>query len=108
MAADTVTANSVNAELQKLGLTPVADAPIAVAPAPAEATAKGPRVEIGRGGGSSGGAVYGLGMIGAWVYYFRGVTTVREGVFAFLKGLVWPAFMVYDMLAFLDGAKKPE
>jgi hypothetical protein len=56
--------------------------------------------ESHRGGGGSGG-VYGLGMIGAWVYYFKGVTTFKEGAIAFGKGLVWPAFLVYDLLVFL-------
>ncbi len=58
-------------------------------------------IEIHHSGGS-GGAVYGLGLIGAWVYYLRGVTTFREGVMGFLKGLVWPAFMVYELLVFLN------
>ena len=52
--------------------------------------------------GGSGSPVYGIGMIGAWVYYLRGVTTFKEGVVGFLKGLVWPAFMVYEVLKFLD------
>lgn len=54
-----------------------------------------------RHGGGSSGAVYGLGMIGAWVYYLKGVTTFREGAIGFLKGLAWPAFLVYDLLKFL-------
>jgi hypothetical protein len=53
-----------------------------------------------RRGGSSGG-VYGLGLIGAWVYYFRRATTLRQGVEGFFKGLFWPAFLVYDLLVFL-------
>ena len=52
--------------------------------------------------GGSGSPVYGLGMIGAWVYYLKGVTTFKEGVVGFLKGLVWPAFMVYEVLKFLN------
>jgi hypothetical protein len=58
--------------------------------------------EIHQGGGS--GPVYGLGLIGAWIYYFKGVTTFQQGVAAFFKGLVWPAFLVYELLVFL---KKP-
>jgi hypothetical protein len=50
-------------------------------------------------GGSD--AVYGLGMIGAWVYYIGRATNFQEGVKGFLKGLVWPAFMVYEVLVFL-------
>ena len=52
--------------------------------------------------GGSGDAVYGLGLIGAWVYYIGRATTFREGVIGFLKGLVWPAYAVYGLLKFLD------
>jgi hypothetical protein len=55
--------------------------------------------EIHQGGGS--GAVYGLGLIGAWVYYFRRATTFQQGVVGFFKGLFWPAFLVYELLVFL-------
>jgi hypothetical protein len=51
---------------------------------------------------SSSDAVYGLGMIGAWVYYLGRAKTFQEGVVGFLKGLVWPAFMVYELLKFLN------
>ncbi len=47
-------------------------------------------------------AVYGIGMIGAWVYYFKRATTPQERVRAFFKGLVWPAFVVYALLGFLE------
>ena len=52
-----------------------------------------------QGGGS--GAVYGIGLIGAWVYYFKRATTFREGIVGFFKGLFWPAFLVYELLVFL-------
>jgi hypothetical protein len=55
---------------------------------------------VHQGGGSN--AVYGIGLIGAWVYYFKQATTNEERVQAFFKGLVWPAFMVYDLLVFLN------
>ncbi|HTP06870.1 MAG TPA: hypothetical protein VMP08_01370 [Anaerolineae bacterium] len=38
-------------------------------------------------------AVYGIGLIGAWVFYFKRATTPQERVLAFFKGLVWPAFL---------------
>ena len=47
-------------------------------------------------------AVYGIGMIGAWVYYFKRSETTEARIKAFFKGLVWPAFLVHDLLAFLD------
>jgi hypothetical protein len=54
---------------------------------------------VHQGGGS--GAVYGMGLIGAWVYYFRRASTFQEGAVGFFKGLFWPAFLVYDLLVFL-------
>ena len=51
--------------------------------------------------GGSSDAVYGLGLIGAWVYYIGRATTFREGVQGFFKGIFWPAFVVHDLLDFL-------
>lgn len=51
---------------------------------------------------ASGGAVYGLGMIGAAVYYIGQATTFGAGVIGFLKALVWPAFLVYSALKFFS------
>ena len=53
-----------------------------------------------QGGGSD--SVYALGMIGAWVFYIGRATTPRDRVQGFLKGLVWPAFLVYELLTFLQ------
>lgn len=46
-------------------------------------------------------AIYGLGLIGAAVYYISQATGFWMGVVGFLKALVWPAFMVYHMLVYL-------
>ncbi len=46
-------------------------------------------------------AVYGIGMIGAWVYFFKQATTTEEKFKAFFKGLVWPALLVYELFVFL-------
>ncbi len=54
--------------------------------------------KIYRGGG---GAVYGLGFIGAAVYYISIATTFWMGVLGILKALVWPAFLVYEVLKYL-------
>jgi len=48
-----------------------------------------------------GGAAYGLGLIGAAIYYISIATTFWMGVVGFLKALVWPAFLVYEILKFL-------
>ena len=51
--------------------------------------------------GGSTGAVYGMGFIGAAVYYFSTATSFWMGVLGFLKAIVWPAFLVYKALKFL-------
>jgi hypothetical protein len=51
--------------------------------------------------GSASDAVYGFGLIGAWVYYISQATTFWMGVLGVLKGIVWPAMLVYEMLKFL-------
>jgi len=55
---------------------------------------------MGRQGG--GDAVYGIGIFGAWAYYLSHATTFQEGVLGFLKGFVWPAVLVYELLKFLN------
>ncbi|HAM39095.1 MAG: hypothetical protein A2474_01225 [Elusimicrobia bacterium RIFOXYC2_FULL_34_12] len=49
----------------------------------------------------SGNAVYGLGLIGAAVYYISTATGFWLGVLGFLKAIVWPVFLVYGLLKFL-------
>ncbi|MBD3300314.1 MAG: hypothetical protein GF347_03100 [Candidatus Moranbacteria bacterium] len=46
-------------------------------------------------------AVYGLGLVGAAVYYISTASGFWMGVVGFLKALVWPAFLVYELLKFL-------
>jgi hypothetical protein len=53
-----------------------------------------------RQGGASG-AVYGLGLIGAWVYYFTHAATIWIGVLGFFKGIFWPAILVYEALKYM-------
>jgi hypothetical protein len=43
-------------------------------------------------------AVYGVGIIGALVYYISAATGFWMGVLGVLKALVWPAFLVYEAL----------
>jgi len=47
------------------------------------------------------GAIYGLGVIGAAIYYISIATGFWIGVLGFLKALVWPVFLVYEALKFL-------
>ena len=46
-------------------------------------------------------AIYGLGFIGSAVYYISTATSFWIGVLGVLKALVWPAFLVYELLKFL-------
>ena len=41
-------------------------------------------------------AVYGLGLIGAAVYFIGAATSFWAGILGFLKAIVWPAFLVYE------------
>ena len=66
---------------------------------------EGDNVNVQVHGGSSG-AVYGLGLVGAAVYYISHATTPQEKAIGFLKALVWPAFLVYALMDFLDLGKK--
>jgi hypothetical protein len=52
--------------------------------------------------GGSSDSVYGLGLIGAWVYYIGRATTTEEKVKGFFKGFVWPAILVYRLLEFFE------
>jgi len=48
-----------------------------------------------------GGAFYGLGFIGAAIYYISHATGFWNGVLGVLKAIVWPAFLVFELLKFL-------
>lgn len=45
---------------------------------------------------ASSGAIYGLGLIGAAVWFISSATGFWMGVLGFLKALVWPALLVYE------------
>lgn len=49
-------------------------------------------------GSGSASAVYGLGFIGAAIYFISTATSFLMGALGFLKALVWPAFLVYEAL----------
>ena len=50
----------------------------------------------------AGGFGYFLGFIGAAVFYIQAASGFWPGVVGFLKALVWPAFVVYDVLKFIS------
>lgn len=47
------------------------------------------------------GAIYGLGFIGALVYYLSTATGFWNGLWGIIKALLWPAFVVFELMKFL-------
>ena len=45
---------------------------------------------------------YGLGFIGALIYFLEHAMTFGDGALGVLKALVWPAPLVYKLLEFLN------
>jgi hypothetical protein len=50
----------------------------------------------GTGAAAGGGAIYGLGIFGALVYFWIQADTFWEYVLAVIQGIFWPAWMVYE------------
>ena len=49
----------------------------------------------------AGGGMYGMGFIGAAVYYIQNAQTFSDGVVGVLKAAAWPAFLVYKLIEIL-------
>ena len=47
------------------------------------------------------GTIWCLGFIGAVIYFFQQATSFGTVVLGLLKALVWPAFLIYNLLEFL-------
>jgi hypothetical protein len=47
------------------------------------------------------GALYGLGVIGALVYYLQHAATFIAGVIGVVKAVFWPAVVLYKVLQLL-------
>lgn len=65
-----------------------------------------PRPKPGRRppqGTAGGGAVYGLGMMGALVYFIRSADSGRDVALALPKAVFWPALLVYRLFRSLPG-----
>jgi len=45
------------------------------------------------------GIVYGLGFIGAAVYYLQTAPTIGTALLGLLQAIFWPAFLVYNALS---------
>ena len=48
-------------------------------------------------GAAGGGALYGLGILGAWVFFWQQADSFWAYVLVVFQGLFWPAWMVYDV-----------
>lgn len=51
--------------------------------------------------GGCGGCFYFLGFLGSAIYYVSTATGFWNGVLGVIKSLVWPAFLIFEMLKFL-------
>lgn len=51
-------------------------------------------------GGSPAGVVYGLGFVGAVVYYIQHAETFVIGLTGILKAFIWPALVVYRLFQY--------
>jgi hypothetical protein len=49
----------------------------------------------------SGGALYGLGFLGALVYYLTTATSLWTGFLGIIKAILWPAFLVFGAMKYL-------
>ena len=52
-------------------------------------------------GAAGGGAIYGLGMFGAWFYFWQQADQFWEYLYAIFQGFFWPAYMVYETFSAL-------
>ena len=52
-------------------------------------------------GCNCGGAGYFLGFIGAVIYYISNASGFWMGVLGVLKAIIWPAFLVFELLKYL-------
>lgn len=50
-------------------------------------------------GGS--GAFYGLGFVGALIYYWQHTSSFVDGAMGLLKAIVWPAFLIHKIYTLL-------
>ena len=48
-----------------------------------------------------GGGIYGLGFLGAFIYYLQHATSFGMGLLGIIKALFWPGFLVYHLMLWL-------
>jgi hypothetical protein len=48
------------------------------------------------------GGIYGMGFIGALIYFIQHATTFWEGVLGIIKALFWPAMLIHKLFEYLN------
>jgi hypothetical protein len=66
-----------------------------------EKPAEQPKQKVVYRNGSSA-PIYGMGFLGALVYYISHATTFWLGVLGIFKAIFWPAMLVYELLKYLN------
>lgn len=61
------------------------------------------RRSVNHASAGGGNAVYGLGLVGALVFFWQQADSFGGYLLAILKALVWPAFLVYEAFQGLLG-----
>jgi len=51
---------------------------------------------------SSSGAIYGMGMIGALIYFIQHSTSFLDGLWGIVQAIFWPAVVIYKTLELLN------
>mgnify|MGYP006284429285 CR=1 FL=1 len=46
-------------------------------------------------------AIYGMGFIGASIYFIVNASSFWLGIFGVIKAVFWPAFLVFELFKFL-------
>lgn len=59
------------------------------------------KVNVHSHGHGSGSAVYGLGFLGALIYYLSTATSITAGLIGIVKAILWPAFLVFSLMKYL-------
>jgi hypothetical protein len=49
-----------------------------------------------KGATAGSGALYGLGIFGAWFYFWQQADGFGEHLYAIFEGIFWPAYMVFS------------
>lgn len=58
--------------------------------------------KMSQGSNAGGGAVYGLGFIGALVYFLSTATDFWDGAWGVIQAILWPGFVVFEISKFFN------